>query len=667
MAALRSLGVGWDSCKSAWTFPERDGAGETIGLLRRFRNGSKKVAKGGKRGLYIPAELAEQPGPVLLPEGASDTAAILSCGAAAVGRPSCNGGGDLLVELVEQDSRDLVVVGDNDEEGTGRAGAQETARLVASKLKRPVNVSLPPAEHKDVREWSNDFHEHEGRWPNRDELMDVLGRDSHTIQPGELEAETNKDIVLSNFAISRRDDGPAYREGLPLEDLRTALWEHTGGWPKRVGDTLFVVMDGRPVFLETPAQLLAWVDNQFHVDWHRGSDCISQERFFENLRMTAQAYEAIETLPHFPPLPDTYYLHRELPTGDGQYLEQFVDFFRPATPADREQIKALVATLFWGGPAGSRPASLITGPERDVYQGRGVGKSRLLAALGQLAGGFVEVQPHEDMPAILKRLLSPDARSLRIARLDNVKTLRFSWAELEGLITSPVISGHRMYKGEGRRPNHLVWGITLNGGSLSKDFAQRCRIIRLARPQCDPKWDERLENFVEEHRWQILADIQRMLEQPGQRELAFVGRWPTWQHQVLAKVNDPDKCERLNQSRQEVLDDDAHERDLVVAEFRERLLDKRVEPDRAVVFIPIFVLADWLKLATGEQKALNKVTAYLRTLAIPELRYLKRNGTPGWVWRGCKASTKAKATTFDAIATSPYGVYRSRAADMPSE
>ena len=82
------------------------------------------------------------------------------------------------------------------------------------------------------------------------------------------------------------------------------------------------------------------------------------------------------------------------------------------------------------------------------------------------------------MPAIVKRLLSPQGRGKRVVLLDNVKSHRFSWAELEAFITSPVISGHEMYRGEGQRPNTTTVAITVNGASLSKDLAQRAIVVR---------------------------------------------------------------------------------------------------------------------------------------------------------------------------------------------
>ncbi len=95
---------------------------------------------------------------------------------------------------------------------------------------------------------------------------------------------------------------------------------------------------------------------------------------------------------------------------------------------------------------------MITAPA-----GRGKGKTKLAEAIGRLCGGHIDISPQEDIGTIKQRLLSPNASSKRVALLDNIKKSRFSWAELESLITIDTISGKRMYVGEASRPNRLSW------------------------------------------------------------------------------------------------------------------------------------------------------------------------------------------------------------------
>jgi hypothetical protein len=344
-------------------------------------------------------------------------------------------------------------------------------------------------------------------------LADLLEANAQEPEPGDAPAApTNTLPVFSNFEWIPGAGGKPKKRGLPLPDICAEFNQLTGGWPRRNDKDLFVPGDNyEPRFLESHAELFAWLAPQAHPDWARGSDMISPECFLAHLKETAQQYATIEQYPHFPALPAAYYLHPPLPISEGQHLEHLVDFFDPYTDLDRELIKAFVMSLPWGGPPGSRPAWLVTSPEDDPHGGRGVGKSKLIELCAELVGGMIELSPNEDIVAIKKRLLSPAARTLRVARLDNLKTYRFSWADLEGLISSPVISGHRLYKGEGRRPNYLTWGLTLNGASLSKDMATRVVVIKLARPQYSPTWEDTVRAYIEEHRWKILNDIRLAL------------------------------------------------------------------------------------------------------------------------------------------------------------
>mgnify|MGYP001606612313 CR=1 FL=1 len=49
--SLIRLGVGWSIDDDCWVFPERDGDGSVVGLVRRYKDGAKLCQKGSKRGL----------------------------------------------------------------------------------------------------------------------------------------------------------------------------------------------------------------------------------------------------------------------------------------------------------------------------------------------------------------------------------------------------------------------------------------------------------------------------------------------------------------------------------------------------------------------------------------------------------------------------------------
>jgi hypothetical protein len=114
--ALEVLGVGsgQDAAGQFSSWPERDGSGMVVGIVRRYGDGSKKHMSGGSAGLYYANSWRDTAGPVLLPEGGSDTAALLTMGLSAIGRPSNTGGIQHLAKLLRHDRRQVVAIGEND-------------------------------------------------------------------------------------------------------------------------------------------------------------------------------------------------------------------------------------------------------------------------------------------------------------------------------------------------------------------------------------------------------------------------------------------------------------------------------------------------------------------------------------------------------------------------
>ncbi len=142
--ALGRLGVTWSPPYYAWAIPFRDGYNNFTGIQLRYPNGKKLCVEGSHLGCFIPQQ---EPDPVaLIVEGASDTAAALTLGYFAIGRPSCSGGLPHIQAAVRRlRVRRAVIVSDND--GPGMAGAKN----LAQHLMIPSCVLALPC--KDVRQY----------------------------------------------------------------------------------------------------------------------------------------------------------------------------------------------------------------------------------------------------------------------------------------------------------------------------------------------------------------------------------------------------------------------------------------------------------------------------------------------------------------------------------
>ncbi|HUE83337.1 MAG TPA: toprim domain-containing protein [Pyrinomonadaceae bacterium] len=142
--ALYSTGCAWADQYHAWAFPMKDAAGEMIGIRLRSESGQKWAVKGSRQGLFIPA--ASKGATLYIVEGPTDTAAALTLGLNAIGRPSCMGCEEMVAEYTRRRGvRRVVVITDNDEPGLRGASRLQNALPVLSCLWTPPT--------KDIREF----------------------------------------------------------------------------------------------------------------------------------------------------------------------------------------------------------------------------------------------------------------------------------------------------------------------------------------------------------------------------------------------------------------------------------------------------------------------------------------------------------------------------------
>jgi hypothetical protein len=143
-ASLSQLSSAWAPEHNAWAFPMRDGEGKTIGIRLRNMQGEKWAVKGSHQGIFLPEVQAQTTAYIC--EGPTDTAAALTLGFFAIGRPSCICGGEQIkVACKRLGVRQIVMVADNDAPGIN--GAQK----VAKEIGLPWRMWIP--QTKDIREF----------------------------------------------------------------------------------------------------------------------------------------------------------------------------------------------------------------------------------------------------------------------------------------------------------------------------------------------------------------------------------------------------------------------------------------------------------------------------------------------------------------------------------
>lgn len=608
---------------------------------------------------YIPPTsrrmLNEGVGTVAIVEGIKKTAAVMQLGYAGVGINGVYGWKVKDEEELQPDLRAIdwrkktvYLVFDRDGKPETRAYVEGAARRLARLLRKAgagdVYLAQPPGAD-DAKVGIDDY-------------LATIAPEQRTVEFRKLLDEARQlESGFSNYneVTEKNDKGEdsTVKVGKTSEMMQCELHDLTGGWPKRMGKLLFARRENKPIWLEKSTDLFAYIGVQLPrpIQWVGGSDKVTEAVFHAHLQQNAENFAAIETRPHCPPLKNHYYMHPPVTGGNGEHFRILLDRFQPATDADRGLIKALFMTPFWGGPAGARPGFLIEADKDVDGGGRGIGKTELVKSMARLAGGHFDLSPSEDFNRTKTRLLQPDSLTKRVALLDNVKSLKFSWADLEALVTGEQINGHQMYVGDAVRPNILTYIITMNGASMSKDMAMRCVPIHLSRPEYSKNWQEETKQFIEDHRWAIIGDILAELAR-DKKPLENFTRWGSWEGAVLACVDDPEACQKVIAERQAAIDADQEDSDLVREAIIEELRNKQHNPDTGVVYFSSDDMAVIVNEATGEPRPKNKATTYLKTLAIPELRNVQRSDLGGrkWLWTGSTAPEGTRPEKFRAMA-----------------
>lgn len=144
--SLVDLGCRCSPQDNAYAFPMYDKDGNVVGIRLRNLRGDKWAVRGSKQGVFM--SLTGYNRRVFITEGPTDTAAAMTLGLYAIGRPHCSGGTiEIPFICKRQNIMEAVIVSDND--GPGRKGAIELSK----RLDIPTSILVLPC--KDMRKYVN--------------------------------------------------------------------------------------------------------------------------------------------------------------------------------------------------------------------------------------------------------------------------------------------------------------------------------------------------------------------------------------------------------------------------------------------------------------------------------------------------------------------------------
>lgn len=356
-----------------------------------------------------------------------------------------------------------------------------------------------------------------------------------------------------------------YRDPGQIMDLMLRI---TNGWPKVVGGKIFVLTDieaeygpkARVAYLENETAMFSWLHGVTDLHWV-GADAhakkpgtrdtvspISKGEYFRYLVENLPGrYNDVSELPHHKPMRGTFYLPCKLPDATGSALSEFVSMFNAASDLDQGLLKALVMTMGWGGPVGTRPAFML-----DAAQ-CGSGKTVTASVIGQVWGG-AHLISDSGVPwdQLLKNWMSSPTAMARSVIFDNQRG-KVEGTGIESLITAESIGGWAVYRGLMIRPNTVTVIVTMNGGRASEDMATRFIPIMMGTPKRGVPWNSRMAEFLRKNRYAVIADVLALLNEDNKSQINSPDRFSDWQQGVLAKLPNGDKlAEYISTARSRV-------------------------------------------------------------------------------------------------------------------
>lgn len=406
----------------------------------------------------------------------------------------------------------------------------------------------------------------------------------------------------------------------------------------------FVIIDDNVVMLNSTSALFGWLQGfGVLVKWTQATGAVSRSEFYEMVGRRLPRFSCVSKYPHYPPIKEQFYIRNVAPKKTGR-LEEFLGFFSPHGELNRDLLRAAVMTVFWGGPCGRRPAFVFDGMPEDIDGNTGIGKSTVSQVIADLVGGSIEIGKSTDPDDFRRHIVN--STNMRVVRMDNIKSSKFSSDAMESVITAPQVNGWRLNCGSRSVPNIFTYFLTFNDASLSKDMAKRSVVIRLDRPVYSSTWQGRLDRFLTLHSDELVADIgYLLLSEAIQTEPKT--RWTSWEVEVLHRASSNSEIADAVLAEQVVVDDDESLKEELVDLIEDKISEywyvgaggKKIHFDAAngCFAIPPTVLAEWVAPYLGSNLSVQRLLKKVKSLCNGKFRHLKykSHGKRFVLWKGC--------------------------------
>jgi len=544
-----------------------------------------------------------------------------------------------------------------------------------------VNAIIASADSKPRNPWLDDDDDF-GNWDGNPATetkpapATIAKATATTENTPEQRREDDHKPHISNVLVVKKQD----KDGEPItityaksiDRILFGLSQATGDWPRKVSGLVFVANPPMPGTLPKQSalrvfsksdELFAWMHEVSVVHWAasgkgRGAQnhktkapasTISKPEFFSFVEQTCKPeYVGVEYLPHFPSVDGVYYVPCDLPAANGDCLNELLARVNAESPIDRALLLAALLTPGWGGPCGARPAFVLTSEF-----GRGVGKTQTVERFAQIWGGCITISAEtEKWESAKSRLLSDSALSTRCVLIDNMRR-KMASADLESMLTAPVIDGHRLYCGQFSRPNRLTFFVTANTPRMSQDLADRAVLVRIGQQQHGGEWATWIESFLHNNRSQLLADLLDALKAPKRSEIPKEqrDRWASWQTAILELFAVGPDMARAIKERRPLVDADADDAAELRGELEVELSERGHDPATEQIRISRQDMAEIVERRQLFDRKLSK-RGIFTTLAdmctasglrgvLKDHRF--KNGR-SWVWIGPQSGVFAENT-----------------------